>query len=183
MEMSEVADESGIVSPSEVLLEDIPSEQQQRFLSVKAGTLFDPIPRGDAFEVWRVKTRTETVFAGPIIRARLESRIINRCFNELLSNTLIGSSSCLRANERKDVDLLRRSALFRFLPDEHFEKIRSLLQEERHDFGDLIVKQGEPPALLYIDFGTRPRGEIGSEQRRGDCSGHASAGDTSARRP
>ena len=70
---------------SEVLLEDIPSEQQQRFLSVKAGTLFDPIPRGDAFEVWRVKTRTEPSLQDPVIRARLESRIVDRCFNELLS--------------------------------------------------------------------------------------------------
>ena len=70
---------------SEVLLEDVPSEQQQRFLSVKAGTLFDPIPRSDAFEVWRVKTRTEPSLQDPVIRARLESRIVDRCFNELLS--------------------------------------------------------------------------------------------------
>jgi hypothetical protein len=86
MEMSEVAEESRFpFHHSEVLLEDIPSEQQQRFLSVKAGTLFDPIPRGDAFEVWRVKTRTEPSLQDPIIRARLESRIIDRCFSELLS--------------------------------------------------------------------------------------------------
>src|SRR6476619_6615697 len=57
----------------------------------------------------------------------------------------------------KDVDLLRRSDLFRFLPDEHFEKIRSLLQEERHDFGDLIVKQGEPANAFYILISGRAR--------------------------
>jgi hypothetical protein len=86
MEMSEVAEESRYpFHRSEVLLEDIPSEQQQRFLSVKAGTLFDPIPRGDAFEVWRVKTRTEPSLQDPVIRARLASRIIDRCFNELRS--------------------------------------------------------------------------------------------------
>ena len=86
MEMSEVAEESRYpFQCREVLLEDIPSEQQQRFLSVKAGTLFDPIPRGDAFEVWRVKTRTEPSLQDPVIRARLESRIIDRCFNELRS--------------------------------------------------------------------------------------------------
>src|SRR5437762_13770944 len=86
MEMSEVAEESRYpFHRSEVLLEDIPSEQQQRFLSVKAGALFDPIPRGDAFEVGRVKTRTEPSLQDAIIRARLESRIIDRCFNELLS--------------------------------------------------------------------------------------------------
>jgi hypothetical protein len=86
MEMSEVAEESRYpLHRREVLLEDIPSEQQQRFLSVKAGTLFDPIPRGDAYEVWRVKTRTEASLQDPVIRARLESRIVDRCFNELLS--------------------------------------------------------------------------------------------------
>jgi hypothetical protein len=86
MEMSEVAEESRYpFHCREVLLEDIPSEQQQRCLSVKAGTLFDPISRGDAFEVWRVKTRTEPSLQDPVIRARLESRIVDRCFNELLS--------------------------------------------------------------------------------------------------
>src|SRR5205814_1706213 len=57
----------------------------------------------------------------------------------------------------KDFDLLRRSDLFRFLPDKHFEKIRSLLQEERHDFGDLIVKQCEPASAFYILISGRAR--------------------------
>ena len=57
----------------------------------------------------------------------------------------------------KDFDLLRRSDLFRFLPDEHFEKIRPLLQEERHDFGDFIVKQGEPASAFYILISGRAR--------------------------
>jgi ATP-binding cassette subfamily B protein len=57
----------------------------------------------------------------------------------------------------KDVDLLRRSDLFRFLPDEHFERIRPLLQEERHDFGDLIVKQGDPASAFYILISGRAR--------------------------
>jgi len=86
MEMSEIADEGRYpFHSSEVLLEDVPSEQQQKFLSVKAGTLFDPISRGDGFEVWRVKTRTEPSLQDVTIRARLEKRIIDRCFNELLS--------------------------------------------------------------------------------------------------
>ena len=57
----------------------------------------------------------------------------------------------------KDVDLLRRSDLFRFLPDEHFEKICSLLQEEQHDFGDLIVKHGDPANAFYILISGRAR--------------------------
>ena len=86
MEMSEIAEESRYpFHSSEVLLEDVPSEQQQKFLSAKVGTLFDPIPRGDGFEVWRVKTRTEPSLQDATVRARLEKRIIDRCFNELLS--------------------------------------------------------------------------------------------------
>src|SRR5205809_7219120 len=57
----------------------------------------------------------------------------------------------------KDVDLLRRYDLFRFLPKEHFEKIRPLLQEERHAFGDLIVKQGDPASAFYILISGRAR--------------------------
>src|SRR5260370_38764312 len=88
MEMSEVAEESRYpFHRREVLLEDIPSEQQQRFLSVKAGTLFDPIPRGDAFEVWRGKTRTEPSLQDPVIRARLGTRTIDLCFNEFQTKT------------------------------------------------------------------------------------------------
>src|SRR5205814_2110284 len=50
----------------------------------------------------------------------------------------------------KDVELLRRSDLFRFLSDDHFAKVSSLLQEEEHDFGELIVKQGDPANAFYI---------------------------------
>src|SRR5437764_15302425 len=85
----------------------------------------------------------------------------------------------------KDVDLLRRSDLFRFLPDEHFEKIRPLLQEERHDFGDLIVKQGDPASAFYILISARARvvksGSSKSEEivlgtlRTGDSFGEAAA--------
>jgi hypothetical protein len=86
MAMSEIAEEGRYpFRSSEVLLEDVPSEQQQKFLSVKAGTLFDPIARGDGFEVWRVKTRTEPSLQDASVRARLEKRIVDRCFNELLS--------------------------------------------------------------------------------------------------
>ncbi|MEP7071263.1 MAG: cyclic nucleotide-binding domain-containing protein [Verrucomicrobiota bacterium] len=57
----------------------------------------------------------------------------------------------------KDLDLLRRSELFRFLPDEHFEKLQPLLREERYDFGDVIVKQGEAATAFYILLSGRAR--------------------------
>ena len=86
MEMSEVAEESRYpFHRSEVLLEDIPPDQQQFFLSVKAGAMVEPIPRDDAFQVCRVKARIEPTLQDAAIRERLERRIIERHFSELVS--------------------------------------------------------------------------------------------------
>src|SRR2546429_8243157 len=79
----------------------------------------------------------------------------------------------------KDFDLLRRSDLFRFLPDEHFEKIRTLLQEERHYFGDLIVKQGEPASAFCIVISGRARVvKSGSSNGEGIVLGALRPGDS-----
>ncbi len=56
-----------------------------------------------------------------------------------------------------DDSLLRRSSLFQFLPEEHFEKLRALLQEEHYEFGDLIVRQGEPADSFYVLLSGRAR--------------------------
>jgi HlyB family type I secretion system ABC transporter len=57
----------------------------------------------------------------------------------------------------KDDSLLRRSLLFRFLPEEHFEKLLPLLQEEQYEFGDILVKQGDPADAFYILISGRAR--------------------------
>ncbi len=54
-------------------------------------------------------------------------------------------------------DLLRRSSLFQFLPDKHFEQLRPLLQEENYEFGDLLVRQGEPADAFYVLLSGRAR--------------------------
>ena len=56
-----------------------------------------------------------------------------------------------------DENLLRRSSLFQFLPEEHFEKLRALLQEENYEFGDLLVRQGEPTDAFYVLVSGRAR--------------------------
>ena len=56
-----------------------------------------------------------------------------------------------------DENLLRRSSLFQFLPEEHFEKLRSLLQEENHEFGDLLVRQSELADAFYVLLSGRAR--------------------------
>ncbi len=57
----------------------------------------------------------------------------------------------------QDEDLLRRSSLFHLLPDEDYEKVRPLLQEEHYDFGDVIVRQGEEAEAFYILISGRAR--------------------------
>lgn len=57
----------------------------------------------------------------------------------------------------QDEDLLRRSSLFHLLPDEDYEKLRPLLQEEHYDFGDVIVRQGEEADGFYILISGRAR--------------------------
>ena len=56
-----------------------------------------------------------------------------------------------------DENLLRRSSLFQFLPEEHFEQLRPLLQEESYEFGDLLVRQGEPADAFYVLISGRAR--------------------------
>jgi len=86
MEMAEVAEESRYpFHRSEVLLEDITLDQQQLFLSVKAGALVEPIPREDGFQVCRVTARIEPTLQEAAIRERLKQRIIERHFSELVS--------------------------------------------------------------------------------------------------
>ena len=50
----------------------------------------------------------------------------------------------------KDSDILRRSSVFRFVSDEHFGAIEPLLEEEHYEFGDVIVKQGDPANSFYV---------------------------------
>ncbi|MGI8889421.1 MAG: peptidase domain-containing ABC transporter [Chthoniobacterales bacterium] len=56
-----------------------------------------------------------------------------------------------------DEDLLRRSALFQFLPEGPFAKLRSLLQEETYEFGDLLVRQSDSADSFYVLVSGRAR--------------------------
>src|SRR3979411_1630831 len=50
----------------------------------------------------------------------------------------------------QETDILRRSAVFKFLSDELFAACEPLLQEEHYDFGDVIVRQDDPADSFYI---------------------------------
>src|SRR5215469_15826370 len=57
----------------------------------------------------------------------------------------------------QDSEILRRSSLFRFVSDEHFDAIKPLLEEEHYEFGDVIVKQGDPANSFYVLTSGRAR--------------------------
>ena len=50
----------------------------------------------------------------------------------------------------QDVDILRRSSAFKFLTEEHFAALETLLQEEHFEFGDVIVRQDDPAESFYL---------------------------------
>jgi hypothetical protein len=67
------------------LLEDIPGDGQQRFLSVSAGDVLEPVARGDGFELCRIIEKIEPQPDDPSIKLRVDQRLVNRHFSELAS--------------------------------------------------------------------------------------------------
>ncbi len=84
MSMNEVATEGRYpYRRAEVLLEDLPPDLQQKFLSVSAGDILEPIARGDGFHLCRVIHKTEPQVDDPAVRDRAEKRILERHFADL----------------------------------------------------------------------------------------------------
>jgi HlyB family type I secretion system ABC transporter len=54
-------------------------------------------------------------------------------------------------------EILRRSSFFRFLPEERYDSVCELLREQRLDFGEVIVRQGEEADAFYILTSGRAR--------------------------
>ena len=70
-------------TPIEFLLEDLPPDLQQKFMSVAPGQVLEPMPRGDGFELCRITKRTEPDADDPTIKLRVEQRLLHRHFAEL----------------------------------------------------------------------------------------------------
>jgi ATP-binding cassette subfamily B protein len=54
-------------------------------------------------------------------------------------------------------DILRGSAMMRFVPEAHYARLRDSFTEERHEFGEVIVRQGAPADAFYILVSGRAR--------------------------
>ncbi len=86
MSMEEVATEGRYPYRSvNFVLEDIPADVQQRFLSVSAGDVLEPIARGDGFELCRIIKKIEPQPDDPSVKLRIDQRLLDRHFPELTS--------------------------------------------------------------------------------------------------
>lgn len=47
-------------------------------------------------------------------------------------------------------EMLQRSSFMRFVPAAHYERVRDLFQEVRHDFGDIIMSQGDQGDAFFV---------------------------------
>lgn len=86
MSMEEVAAEGRYpYRRTAFLQENVPSEFQQKFLSVAVGDLLDPLARGDGFELYRIIRKVEPRLDDPSVRQRIDQRLAERHFSELTS--------------------------------------------------------------------------------------------------
>jgi hypothetical protein len=86
MSMEEVAIEGRYpYRRADFLFEDIPTDAQQRFLSVSAGDVLEPVAHGDGFELCRIIQKIEPQPADPSIKLRVDQRLVDRHFADLAS--------------------------------------------------------------------------------------------------
>jgi hypothetical protein len=86
MSMEEVAVEGRYpYRRADFLLEDLPIEVQQKFHSVSAGEVVEPVARGDRFELCRVMKKIEPQPDDPRVKSRIDQRLLERHFSELTS--------------------------------------------------------------------------------------------------
>jgi len=86
MSMEEVATEGRYpYRRADFLLEDIPNDVQQRFLSVSAGDVLEPVARGEGFELCRIIKKIEPHLEDPTVKLRIGQRLLDRHFSELAS--------------------------------------------------------------------------------------------------
>jgi len=86
MSMEEVAAEGRYpYRRTAFLQEDVPSELQQKFLSVAVGDVLGPLARGDGFELYRITKKLEPQLDDPSVQQRIDQRLVERHFSELTS--------------------------------------------------------------------------------------------------
>jgi hypothetical protein len=84
MSMEEVATDGRYpYRRADFLLEDLPADAQQKYLSVSQGAVLEAIPRGDGFELCRVIKKIEPRLDDPRVKLRIDQRLLNEYFSDL----------------------------------------------------------------------------------------------------
>ena len=84
MSMEEVATEGRYpYRRAEFLLEDVPADAQQKYLSVSPGNVLEPIPHGDGFELCRIIAKIEPQADDPSVKSRVDQRLLDQYFSDL----------------------------------------------------------------------------------------------------
>jgi len=84
MSMEEVATEGRYpYRRASFLLEELPADTQQKYLSVSPGDMLKPTPHGDGFELCRIMKKVEPELDDPMVKSRLDQRLLDRYFSDL----------------------------------------------------------------------------------------------------
>jgi hypothetical protein len=66
-----------------LLLEDLPVDAQLKYLSVSPGDMLEPMPHGDGFELCRIIKKVEPRLEDPIVKSRVDQRLLDQYFSLL----------------------------------------------------------------------------------------------------
>ena len=89
MSMEEVAEEGRYpYRRTELMLEQIPDELQQKLLSLSPGNVLEPTARDDGFVLSRLIAKAEPKADAPEVRDRIEQRILERHFSDVVSDRI-----------------------------------------------------------------------------------------------
>jgi hypothetical protein len=76
---------------ADFLLEDVPAEAQQKYLSLAQGDLLEAVPHGDGFELCRMIKKIEPRLEDPTVKVRIDQRLLDQYFSDLTTKY-----TCLR---------------------------------------------------------------------------------------
>lgn len=89
MSMAEVAQESRYpFHRTQMVLEEIAPDLQQKFLSLTEGSLLEPTPREDGFLLTRILGKHEPTLQDPGVQERVDALILKRHFSDLASGRI-----------------------------------------------------------------------------------------------
>ena len=84
MSMEEVATEGRYpYHRADFLLEDLPADAQQKYLSVSQGDLLEPMPYGEGFKLCRIIKKIEPRLEDPSVKTRIDQRLLDQYFSDL----------------------------------------------------------------------------------------------------